>query len=115
MPPCSARICSTSPATGGIEALSNDGFSNTADVGAAFAQSGAKVACLCSSDANYALQAEAAAQALRNAGATHIYLAGRPGEQVEAYRAAGIGSYIFAGCDAPDTLAKAQDILGVRA
>lgn len=102
-------------AAGGIEALSNDGFSNTADVGAAFAQSGAKVACLCSSDANYALQAEAAAQALRNAGATHIYLAGRPGEQVEAYRAAGIGSYIFAGCDAPDTLAKAQDILGVRA
>jgi methylmalonyl-CoA mutase len=107
-------------AAGGIEALSNDGYTNTADVGLAFAESGATVACLCSSDANYALQAEAAAQALKAVGAQHVYLAGRPpsekdGDKLEVFRAAGIGSYIFAGCDAPDTLAKAQDLLGVKA
>ena len=101
-------------AAGGIEAPANDGFANTADVGKAFAESGATVACLCSSDATYALQAEAGAQALTGAGAAHVYLAGRAGEKIEAFRAAGIGSYIFAGCDAPDTLARAQELLGVR-
>ena len=105
-------------AAGGIEAPGNDGFTNTADVGRAFADSGATVACLCSSDANYARQAEIAAQALKNAGAAHVYLAGRPptdktGDKIEAFRAAGIGSYIFAGCDAPDTLAKAHAVLGI--
>ena len=107
-------------AAGGIEAMTNDGFTNTADIGQPFARSGAKVACLCSSDANYALQAEAAAQALKGAGATHIYLAGRPpsdkeGDKIDAYRTAGIASYVYAGCDAPDMLAKAHGLLGVRA
>lgn len=102
-------------AAGGIEAVGEAGFSATADAGRAFADSGATVACLCSSDANYALQAEAAAQVLTAAGARHVVLAGRPGEKLEVFRAAGIGSYIYQGCDAPDILAKALAILGVRA
>lgn len=111
-------------AAGGIESVSNDGFSSTSDVGRAFAESGATAACLCSSDANYALQAEAAAQALTAAGAQHVFLAGRPpsvkapsgkeGDTAEAFRAAGIGTYIYMGCDAPATLAKAQQLLGVK-
>ena len=101
-------------AAGGIATLTNDGFTTTADAGRAFATSGATVACLCSSDANYALLAEAAAQALVGAGAAHVYLAGRPGDKLDAFRAAGIGSYIFMGCDATDMLAKAQATLGVR-
>ena len=31
---------------------------------------------------------------------SHIYLAGRPGEQEAALRAAGVGDFIFAGGDA---------------
>jgi methylmalonyl-CoA mutase len=101
-------------AAGGIETLTNDGFANSADVGKAFAESGATVACLCSSDANYALLAEATAQALNGAGATHIYLAGRVEDKLDAFRAAGIGSYIYMGCDAPDALTKAHGLLVVK-
>lgn len=102
-------------AAGGIETLINDGFSNSADVGKAFAESGTTVACICSTDANYALLAEAAAEALKGAGATHVLMAGRAGDKLEAFRAAGIGSYIYMGCDAPDVLAKAHAVLGIKA
>ena len=47
-----------------------------------------------------ARHATAAAKALQAAGAKHIYLAGRPGEQEAALRAAGVNDFIFAGGDA---------------
>lgn len=100
-------------AAGGIEALGNDGFTASGEVGRAFSKSGAKAACICSSDANYALLAEAAAQALKSAGATHVWLAGRPGDKLEAYRAAGIDAFIYTGCDAVATLRAAHGALGV--
>ena len=74
---------------------------------AAFKASGAAVACLCSADKVYAVDAEAAAKALQAAGARHIYLAGRPGEQEAGLRAAGVGDFIFAGGDALATLQEA--------
>ncbi len=74
---------------------------------AAFKASGAALACLCSSDKVYAAQAAAAAKALQAAGARHIYLAGRPGEQEAALRAAGVSDFIFAGGDALATLQEA--------
>ena len=46
----------------------------------------------------------AAAQALKAAGARHIYLAGRPGEREAALKAAGVQSFIYEGCDALATL-----------
>jgi methylmalonyl-CoA mutase len=92
--------------TGGIEAIDTQGFADPATLAAAFKASGADVACLCSSDKVYAAHALAAAQALQAAGARHIYLAGRPGEQEAALRAAGVGDFIFAGGDA---LAMLQD------
>ena len=63
---------------GGIEAVTNDGFESRDEMIAAFKASGARLACLCSSDEVYAREAADAAKALRPAGATHIYLAGRP-------------------------------------
>jgi methylmalonyl-CoA mutase len=72
----------------------------------AFKASGAGAVCLCSSDKVYAGHAAAAAKALHAAGTEHIYLAGRPGEQEAALRAAGVGDFIFAGGDA---LAMLQD------
>jgi methylmalonyl-CoA mutase len=77
------------------------------DIVAAFQNSGAALVCLCSSDKVYAGQAIATAEALHAAGAKHIYLAGRPGEQEAALRAAGVGHFIFAGGDALATLQEA--------
>jgi methylmalonyl-CoA mutase len=93
--------------TGGIEAIDSEGFADPAALAAAFKASGAALACLCSSDKVYAGQAVAAAKALQAAGPRHIYLAGRPGEQEAALRAAGIGDFIFAGGDALTVLREA--------
>jgi methylmalonyl-CoA mutase len=86
--------------TGGIEAVDTEGFTDPAALAAAFRASGAALACLCSSDRIYATQATAAAKALQAAGAKHIYLAGRPGEQDAALRAAGVDAFVFAGGNA---------------
>ena len=93
--------------TGGIEAVDTEGFTDPAALAAAFGASGAALACLCSSDKVYAGQAAAAAGALQAAAARHIYLAGRPGEQEAALRAAGVNDFIHAGDDA---LAMLQEV-----
>jgi methylmalonyl-CoA mutase len=98
---------------GGIEAISSDGYPSRDAMIAAFKTSGARLVCLCSSDAVYAQDAADAAEALKAAGATHIYLAGRP-KDADALRAAGVGTFIFAGCDAIKTLKDAYDILGTE-
>ena len=56
-------------------------------------------------------QAAAAAKALQAAGANHIYLAGRPGEQETALRAAGVENFIFAGGDALAILQEAWRLM----
>jgi methylmalonyl-CoA mutase len=98
---------------GGIEALNNDGFKDQAEMLAAFEKSGAKLACLCSSDAVYARQAVEAAKALTAAGAI-VHLAGRPGDNEAAWQQAGVKTFIFMGCDVVATLQAAHDILGVK-
>jgi methylmalonyl-CoA mutase len=82
------------------------------DLAAAFKASGAALACLCSSDKAYADKAAAAAQALQVAGAKHIYLAGRPGEQEAKLRGAGVSDFIFAGGDALIVLQEAYRRMG---
>jgi methylmalonyl-CoA mutase len=99
--------------TGGIEAVDTQD-SDPAALVAAFKASGAALACLCSSDKIYALEASAAAAALQTIGAQHIYLAGRPGEQEAGLRAAGVGEFIFAGGDALATLREAWRRMEVR-
>jgi methylmalonyl-CoA mutase len=93
---------------GGIEAVSNDGFVSRDDMIAAFKTSGARLACLCSSDKVYVGEAVAAAQALKSAGAARIYLAGRPGELEAALNGAGVQHFIYAGCDVLASLAEAH-------
>jgi methylmalonyl-CoA mutase len=95
---------------GGIEAVSNDGFKDQAAMIAAFKASGAKLACLCSSDKVYEKDAAGAAKALAAAGAT-VHLAGRGGEREAELRQAGVKSFVFMGCDALSTLQAAHDIL----
>ncbi|MGI9385730.1 MAG: methylmalonyl-CoA mutase family protein [Methyloligellaceae bacterium] len=101
-------------ASGGIEAVTTDGFATAADAAAAFRGSGATAACLCSSDARYETFAEDVARALTDAGAAHIYLAGRPGDARDRYRSAGVQTFIHKGCDIIETLTAAHDLLGLR-
>jgi methylmalonyl-CoA mutase len=97
---------------GGIETIGNEGFADESAMIDAFEQSGAGAACLCSSDDIYAERAVAAAEALKAAGATPLYLSGRPKDQ-EPLTAAGIGSFIFVGCDVLAILRAAHDMMGI--
>jgi methylmalonyl-CoA mutase len=92
---------------GGIAAIEGKGASEPTALAADYKASGAPLACLCSSDKVYAADAIAAAKALHEAGARHIYLAGRPGELEAALRAAGVGGFVFAGVDALTVLEDA--------
>ncbi|WP_445400544.1 methylmalonyl-CoA mutase small subunit [Streptomyces sp. LE64] len=92
---------------GGIEPVHEPVTVDADSVAAAFVASGAKVACLCSSDALYEEGAAAVAAALRGAGAQRIYLAGRPADHPD------VDAYVFAGCDAVQTLTSVLDLLGV--
>jgi methylmalonyl-CoA mutase len=92
---------------GGIETpLSEAAGGSTTDqpdleaLAGAFRASGARAACICSSDALYAEFAEQAAAALKAAGAGYVVLAGRPGDRRDAYRSAGVDGFVYAGCDA---------------
>ncbi|MFE3068589.1 methylmalonyl-CoA mutase family protein [Streptomyces sp. NPDC059247] len=72
-----------------------------------FEESGAREACLCSSDAVYEESAATAAAGLRAAGAAHVLLAGRPAAHP------GVDTHLFAGCDAVALLSTALDRMGV--
>ncbi|MET7935661.1 methylmalonyl-CoA mutase small subunit [Streptomyces sp. NPDC005322] len=101
---------------GGIEAVTATGETVTVTaetVADAFTASGARVACLCSSDKLYAEEAAAVAERLKTAGAVRVYLAGRPGERQDEYERAGVDGFVFAGCDAVEVLSSALDSMGV--
>ncbi|MEV6168572.1 methylmalonyl-CoA mutase subunit beta [Streptomyces sp. NPDC051954] len=72
-----------------------------------FEESGATEACLCSSDTLYEERAADTAQALKTAGARHVFLAGRPAQYTD------VDDHIFAGCDAVAVLTATLDRMGV--
>ncbi|ALC25214.1 methylmalonyl-CoA mutase family protein [Streptomyces pristinaespiralis] len=98
---------------GGIETVHDPASVDAASAAAAFTASGARVACICSSDALYAEQAADVAAALKAAGALRVFLAGRPGEQRETYERAGVDEFVVAGGDAVAVLTGALDRIGV--
>ncbi|WP_405775297.1 methylmalonyl-CoA mutase family protein [Streptomyces sp. NBC_01538] len=71
-----------------------------------FADSGATEVCLCSSDTLYEEQAATVAAELKAAGASHVFLAGRPGQYTD------VDAYVFAGCDAVAVLSATLDRMG---
>ena len=93
---------------GGIEAVEGSGD----NLMKRFKDSGAKLACLCSSDKVYASEAVNAAKALAASGATHIYLAGKPGDHKKAWEAARIGTFLYQGSDTLGLLQNAYERLG---
>ena len=69
------------------------------------------MAVIASSDALYAAHAVETARALKAAGATHIALAGRPGDLEAPLKAAGVDRFIFAGQDMVATLTQLQQAI----
>ena len=54
-----------------------------------------------------------AAKALAAAGAI-VHLAGRPGENEQSWRQAGVKDFIYMGCDVLSTLQAVHDILDIK-
>lgn len=99
--------------SGGIEPVHDPVTVDATTVADALTASGATLACLCSSDPLYAEQAAQVATALKAAGATRVYLAGRPGEQRETFIRAGVDEFVAVGDDAVAVLSAALDHMGV--
>ena len=87
---------------GGLATPAGDG---AGDLGA----TGTTVACICGTDKDYAEQAAGLAAALKDAGATHVWLAGKPDLAVD-----GVDGYVYAGCDALDVLRTVHAQLGLE-
>jgi methylmalonyl-CoA mutase len=87
---------------GGLGTPSGDGAGGLADAGTT-------VACICGTDEDYADGAAALAAELRAAGATAVWLAGKPSLEV-----AGVDGYLYAGCDALEVLHTVHEQLGVK-
>ena len=98
---------------GGIEAVAGGGLQTTDDAGAAFAESGASIVCLCSSDAVYGERAAETARQLKAAGASRVFLAGRPGDGETALREAGVDHFAYAGADVLALLNEIHGHLGL--
>lgn len=101
-------------AAGGLVSTGRGGVTSTEELADAFKESGAKIACIVSSDKVYATRAVEAAKVLTAAGALHLYLAGKPGANEEDWRAAGVGTFLHAGCNLLDVLKGAHQRLGLE-
>jgi len=95
-------------AAGGLAVTTAAAFADTASLSESFARQPRAIACLCSSDRVYAEWGSAAAAALRDAGATEVWLAGTA-------ELAGVDHHIHTGGDAVDDLRRAHRLLGVPA
>ncbi len=101
--------------SGGIASIDTDGFEDDAALAAAFSTSGARIACLCSSDDIYAERAASAATALKAAGAERVYLAGNPGDRRGSDEAGGVDEFVHVGTDVVASLRGAHRLLGIKA
>ncbi|WP_222267380.1 methylmalonyl-CoA mutase subunit beta [Modestobacter marinus] len=82
----------------------------TGDRAGGLAGAGTTVACLCGTDADYAESAAEVVAELRAAGATRVWLAGKPSLGVD-----GVDGHVYAGCDALAVLRTVHEQLGVQA
>ncbi len=98
---------------GGIQALTNEGFKDPESCVKAFQESGARIAIICGTDAQYEEMVPQFAQALKRAGCTMLFLAGHPGEKKQTHLDAGVDDFIFLGGNVLETLRKTLAHLGV--
>jgi methylmalonyl-CoA mutase len=85
---------------GGFQVLTNNGFPTPEAAAAAALESGAPAVVICSTDETYPELVPPLVKAIRRkARDTVIILAGRPAEQVEALKKAGVDEFIYLGAD----------------
>lgn len=83
-------------AAGGFDVVSPAGFETPTDAVNALGESGAGIAVVCGTDDDYAEQFAGYAEAIKAAlPETRLVLAGFPGDNEDAYRAAGMDDFIF--------------------
>lgn len=99
---------------GGFEPLTNTGFATAEEAASAFSRSGTALVIICSSDAWYETGVLTLAAALKQAGAKTVLLAGNPGKNEAAYRAAGVDKFIYMGCDVEGALSELSSENGVQ-
>ncbi len=100
--------------TGGIEAISNDGFKDLDEMVAAFTASGARIACLCSSDEAYKDSAITTAKALKEAGAHGVYMVAKPEilKAIPTEDHTELHAVLYKGTDIVLTLMEAHYLIG---
>ncbi len=74
----------------------------------AFTNAGAAIACLCGADSRYDLMVESIAQALKGAGATRVYLAGKPSPTLPS-----VDEFLSHGCNTLLLLQAAHRYAGI--
>jgi methylmalonyl-CoA mutase len=85
---------------GGFQVLTNNGFPTPEAAAVAALESGAAAVVICSTDETYPEIVPPLVKAIRRkARDTVIILAGRPAEQVEAHKKAGVDEFIYLGAD----------------
>lgn len=99
---------------GGIETIPGEGVSTIEAAVVSFKASGAGIAVICSSDSQYLHIGIELASALKSAGCSRLYLAGKPDNLDEMFKA-GVDESIYMGCDVIDALERAYDVLGYAA
>lgn len=98
---------------GGLDAVVTPEAATPAQVADIAASSGAVAAILCGADARHAAEAVPVASALRQAGVKLLLVAGRPGADADALRAAGVDDFVFAGADVVVVLERLLKVAGV--
>ncbi len=99
----------------GIEPVDNQGFSEVDACVAAFKESGARIAILCSADPLYETMVGSFAPALKAAGCEKLFLAGNPGDKKDEYMAAGVDDFIAMGGNVLETTRDTLRLLGAIA
>ena len=89
---------------GGFEVLGRDAKNDVDSAAAEYAQSGAKIAVICSTDKQYGSCVAQLAPKLKAAGARSTILAGNPGRNEALFRAAGVDRFIFVKCNVLEIL-----------
>lgn len=89
---------------GGFEVIESKPLTDARAAAAAFAESGANIAVLCSTDDRYATSVADFGPAIKHAGARTIVLAGNPADREHEYRNAHVDRFIYLKCDVLGTL-----------
>ena len=97
---------------GAFEAVVSPEVASPEQAVAALAASDAVAAILCGTDARYVTDAARVAAALKGAGLELLLLAGRPGVDADALRAAGVDEFVFAGADIVSVLERVLRVAG---